>query len=249
MNDNYGRNGVYNLPAFSARTLSSDDIAAVRSLYGAADGVDDCCGRLSGKLFLNNGKPAVNYTVWAEEADDGRVVAATTVSGDGTFRIGGLPAGKLRLLTQDNEPDSPSSATELGDVNITAKQATSIFKKIERSTIDAHLDYLGFNGQVAEMAVPVNAGNTYLILAGSSSIGDNSSIESTSDLILIAPPSVAGNFSNHIRAIGFDVSVASGAPMGEYSLALRSASGERRFLIGGITVEKFPNFWSTAIFK
>jgi hypothetical protein len=57
------------------------------------------------------------------------------------------------------------------------------------------------------------------------------------------------NFANHIRTLGFDVSIAPNTPVGEYSLALRSASGERRFVIGGISVENYPNFWSVANFK
>src|SRR6185369_11273346 len=44
MSDNYGKNGIFNLPAFSARTLAADDIASVRSLYGPLDVDDNCCG-------------------------------------------------------------------------------------------------------------------------------------------------------------------------------------------------------------
>jgi hypothetical protein len=163
--------------------------------------------------------------------------------------MAGLPYGKIRLAAQNNDIDMPSSATEIGEINITAKQPATVIKKIERSIVDTHIDYLGFNGQIGEIAVPVNSGSSYLLLAGSSSLADNSDLESSSDLIAIAPTSFAGNFANHIRAVGFGVTIASNAPVGEYSLVLRTANGERRFLIGGITVEKFPNLWSTAIFK
>jgi matrixin len=249
MNEDYGRNGVYSLPAFSARTLSSDDIVAVRSLYGPADPNDECCGRISGKLILNAGKPAANYTIWAEDGADGRVIAAVNSLPDGSFKMSGLPVGKLRILAQNNDTDSLSSAADLGEVTLTTRQPVSMSKKIERTLIDAHLDYMGFNGQIAEIAVPVNSGSSYLLLAGSSSLGDDPIIESSSDLIHVAPASFSGNFANHIRTVQFEVSVASDAPSGEYSLALRTTSGERRFLIGGITVEKFPNFWSTTNFK
>ena len=249
MNENYGRNGVYNLPAFSARTLSSDDIAAVRSLYGPADQSDDCCGRLSGKLLLATGKPAANYTVWTEDSGDGRVIAASVSLPDGSFKINGLQVGKMRVLAQNNDVDTPSSAIELGEITITAKQPISLVKKIERTAVDTHLDYLGFNGQIGEIAVPLNSGNTYQLLAGSSNLNANSVIESSSDLISISAASLSGNFANHIRTLAFDVSIASNAPVGEYSIAVRTTSGERRYLIGGITVEKFPNLWSSSIFK
>ena len=249
MNENYGRNGVYNLPAFSARTLSSDDIAAIRSLYGSADGDDECCGRVNGKITFSNSKPAANYTVWAEGDNDGRVIAAVNVLSDGSFKMGGMPIGKFKLFAQNSDPVQPSAEADLGEVTVTSKQPSTVVRKIDRSLIDAHFDYLGFNGQIAEIAVPVNSGSSYFLMAGSSSLGENSVVESNSDFISVTSLSFAGNFGDHIRTLGFDVLVVPTAPAGEYSLALRSASGERRFLIGGITVEKFPNFWSVANFK
>jgi len=249
MNENYGRNGVYNLSAFSARTLSSDDIASVRSLYGPSEASEDCCGRITGKLLFNSGKPAVNFTVWAEDAADGHVVAAVTSAPDGSFKMGGLPVGKLRVLTQNNDPNSPSPAADLGKVNVSGKEPVSLTKKIERSAIDSYIDYLGFNGQIAEIAVQVNSGSSYMLLAGSPNLGENWDIEPSSNFLLITPATFAGNFADHIKAVGFEVSIASSAPDGEYSISLRTSSGDRRFLIGGITVEKFPNLWSTAVFK
>lgn len=249
MNENYGRNGVYNLPAFSARTLASDDIAAIRSLYGTAEASDECCGRIGGRLLFSTGKPASGFIVWSEDTEDGRVIAASTTAADGSFRLGGLPTGKMRLMAQNSDADSPSPAADLGEVSVAARQPVTIFRKIERSTINTHIDYLGFNGQIAEMAVPVNSGKSYMMLAGSLSTGDDWDIESTSDLLSISQASFAGNFANHVKAVGFEVSIASSAPDGEYSLAFRNNAGERRFLIGGVTVEKFPNLWSSAIFK
>ena len=249
MNDDYGRNGVYSLPAFSARTLSSDDIAAARSLYGPAEQTDECCGRVSGRIILMTGKPAANYTVWAEDSLDGRVIAAVNSQLDGTFKMGGLPVGKMRILSQNNDGESPSAAADLGEVTVSTKLPVWLTKRIEKTPIDTRLDYMGFNGQIGEIAVPVNAGNTYLLLTGSSSLGESPVIESSSSLIDVAPASSSGNFANHVRTVQFQLSVASNAPIGEYSLALRTPTGERRFLIGGITVERFPNFWSTGNFK
>jgi len=249
MHDNYGRNGVYSLPAFSARTLSSDDIASIRTLYGTSESVEDCCGRINGRLLFNTGKAAANYTVWAENADDGRVVAAVTCASDGSFRMGGLPLEKLRILAQSSDLDPPSPAFGLGEINVSSKLPVNFVKRIERSNVDSFLDYLGFNGQIAEIAVPVNSGNSYFLLVGSSNIGENWNVESSSNLLSITRPAFAGNFADHVKAVGFELSIASNAPEGEYSLSLRNASGERRFLIGGVTVERFPNLWSTAIFK
>jgi hypothetical protein len=40
----------YNLTAFSARTLAEDDLAGIRTIYGASADEDDCCGTLAGRL-------------------------------------------------------------------------------------------------------------------------------------------------------------------------------------------------------
>jgi len=243
MNDNYGKNGVYNLPAFAARTLASDDIAAIRSIYGPADTSEDCCGRIVAKLNFGTNKPANGYTVWAEDSESGRVMAAAYTSGDGSVRIGGLPLGKVRLYAQ-NDSDMPSAAIDLGDIIISTKQPGTISKRIERAATDLKFDYLGFNGQLAGMAVPINAGSSYFLIAGFTDAAfEGMSIQSSSDLIFIQPRTTPGNFSKEIRTLGFEAAISPDAPAGEYSISLRSPNGERRVLIGGLTIEKFPNFW------
>jgi len=244
MNDNYGKNGVYNLPAFSARTLSSDDIAAIRSIYGPAETDESCCGRISGKLSISVNKPANGYTLWAEDGD-GRVVAATTTASDGGVRLGGLPVGKVHLYAQ-NDMDPRSAVVDLGEAVISLKQPVVLNKRLELSSIDIRFDYLGFNGQLSGMAVPVNAGSSYFLLAGSTSAElDGLSVESSSDLILIRPRTTLGNFSKDIRTLGFEADISPEAPTGEYSISLRSPNSERHVLIGGLTIEKFPNFWAS----
>ncbi len=75
MHEHQGKNGIYNLPGFSPRTLAEDDITGVRALYGARNSVEECCGTISGKLTLANGKAARDFQVWAEGAESGRVIA------------------------------------------------------------------------------------------------------------------------------------------------------------------------------
>jgi hypothetical protein len=250
MNDNYGRNGLYGLPAFSARTLSSDDIASVRALYGPVERDSDCCGRIFGKLSLANGSPAAGYSVWAEDVVDGHVVAAVTTFSDGSFRMSGLTAGSVRLFTQSGDGDIVSSAYELGEFAISTKQPIAVNRKLDRASTALRLDFLGFNGQLAETAVEVNSGNTYFLLIGGSNLGaDDAIVDSSSRFITVKPRSYFGSFGSGIRTLGFDVSVTSDTPPGEYSLLVRSPSGERRFLIGGLTVDAFPNLWSLGTVK
>jgi len=248
MSDNYGKNGVFNLPAFSARTLAADDVASVRSLYGPSDGDDNCCGRVNGRLILSSFRPAVNYTVWAEDVESGRVLAATSTSGDGSFRLGGLSIGKVTIYTQSADSDSALAGFTVGEFVVSAKTLAQVTKRLDKNATELHPDFLGFNGTLAGIAVPVNAGNSYSVLIGSTTGNDDDvAVGSTTELIAVQPKTYMGYFSNRIRTVGFDISVATNAPSGEYSLYLRSASGEKRFIIGGLTVEKFANFWTSTV--
>ena len=249
MSDSYGKNGVYNLPAFAARTLASDDIAAVRSLYGPADSSDDCCGRVIGKLVIGGNKPAAGYSVWLEDADDGRVTAATFSATDGTFRLGGVLSGRYHAFAQ-SDADVRLSAVDLGGVSVTTKQPVVLNKKIDRVTGEIRFDFLGLNGQLAGMAIAVNAGNSYFLIAGSSSASNEPTfLESGSDLISLQQRRSGGNFSKDIRTLGFETSIAPNTPLGEYSICVTTRTGFRRYLIGGLTVEKFPNVWSIATLR
>jgi len=249
MSDSYGKNGVYNLPAFSARTLAADDIAAVRSLYGPADTNDECCGRVVGKLILGGSKLPAAFSVWLENTDDGRVAAATVSANDGTFRLSGISPGKYHAYAQ-SDIDVRLSAVDLGSLSVTTKQPIFLNRKIDRVTGDIRFDFLGLNGQLAGMAIPVNAGNSYFLIAGSSGTSNEPTfLESNSDLISLQQGRIGGMFAKDIRTLGFETAIAPNAPLGEYSICASTKSGFRRYLIGGLTVEKFPNLWSIATLK
>ena len=87
MHDNYGKNGVFSLQSFSARTLSDDDVASLRGLYGVKDDAESCCGVIAGRV-LTSAKSGRSMRVWAEDAVTGRVSAETGAAADGGFRRG-----------------------------------------------------------------------------------------------------------------------------------------------------------------
>ena len=251
MNENNGRNGVYNLPAFNARTLAADDVAAIRTLYGPPSTDGTCCGRISGRLVLQTGKPAPNFVVWAEDADDGQLLAAAVTAADGSFRIGGLTAGKIDLRAQGESSDfSTLSSVGIGSFLITPKQTVNVLKKLESINADLSPEYVGFNGQLSSLAVSVNSGGSYNILLGGSNFGNgNLRVGSSSPDIVFSQKPGRMDFGDSAEALSFEIFVAPDTPAGEYSVFVQSETGERRYLLGALTVENVPNLWSTTNYK
>lgn len=248
MNESQGRNGTFNLPAFSARTLASDDIAAIRSLYGPAESDDDCCGRISGRLNFGT-KVTTNYTVWAEDQETGRVLAAVTTGADGSFKLGGLDVGHVDVFAQSDVDDPANTpAVDLGSYTVSTKQPVVITKKIDNLTIPSKLEYLGFNGQLAGLSVLINSGNTYDLAIGGIDLARKLDVGSDSALISVRNSSVRAAYGG-LTTLGFSVSAAPETPVGEYSLFVQFETGARRYLIGGLTVEKYPNFWTVSPLK
>lgn len=249
MHSHTGKNGVYNLPDFGARTLAEDDVAGVRALYGANAADADCCGTLNGKLTTASGKTPVDLRVWAEESTSGRVAAGVLTNSDGSFQIGGLSAGRYKIYAQSGEKAVKFySVEDLGEVEIIRGKSQSLNRKVSGgSRKDFDLQYIGFNGQISELAIPVNGGKSYIIYVG----GKNLSAETTavgfnSPYLQVTPKSLVNHdYGDDISVISFEVKVASGIPAGEYSFFLQKANEKSQFAVGSLTVEPFVNPWNS----
>ena len=101
MHAHQGKNGIYNLPSYSSRTLSEDDISGVRALYGVDKSNERCCGIIEGRIQFSTGKVTKNFQVWAEESETGRVTAGVITDSDGKYLIEGLSIGNYVLYAQD----------------------------------------------------------------------------------------------------------------------------------------------------
>ena len=243
-----GKNGVYNLPSFSPRTLAEDDVAAIRSLYGTRYSGENCCGKISGKLILNNGKPAKNFQVWTEDAASGRVAAGVLTNPDGTFQIEGLLSGQYEIYVQDyTDKATGFSAEKLGEIEITKGKTQNINRRLNSSRRSFDLQYVGFNGQISELAVPVNGGKYYLIYVGGKNLdSENLTIGFNSPYLTVTPKSLVNhNYGDDISVISFEVKVASDIPVGEYSFFLQAKDERTQFAVGSLTVEQFTNPWSS----
>ncbi|MCY7375748.1 MAG: matrixin family metalloprotease [Pyrinomonadaceae bacterium] len=249
MHAHTGKNGVYNLPSFGARTLAEDDVAGIRALYGAKNADDNCCGTINGKLTMLNGKPAKNFQVWAEETASGRVAAGVLSNADGSFQIEGLSGGRYKIYTQSGGKIAAKSYSveKLGEVEVIKGRTQNIVKKLSGGKKNFDLQYVGFNGQISELAVPINGGKSYLIYVGGKNLkAENLIIGFNSPYLKVTPKSLTDqNYGDDISVVSFEVKVAAEILFGEYSFFLKTVNDESQFAVGSLTVEPFVNPWSS----
>lgn len=248
MHEHQGKNGVYNLASFGSRTLAADDIAGVRALYGANSDEENCCGAVGGRLVQANGKPAKDFQVWAEDAESGRVAAGAATNAEGIYRIEGLPGGQYKFYAQGSGKDSAKSFSveNLGEVGVVKGKAQILSKKLRSAAKNFDVRYVGFNGQVSELAVPINGGKSYLIYVGGSNLDSSKvTIGFNSPYITVTPKSLTNHrYGADVSVISFEINVAAEIPLGEYSFFVKAKGEDSEFAVGGLTVETFPNQWS-----
>ncbi len=241
-----GKNGVYNLPAFAPRTLAEDDITGVRALYGAKTEDETCCGAIRGKLLTATGKPVKNSQVWAEEKESGRVVSGVLSNADGEYFFDGLRAGEYRIYAQRKSEENSFTAEQIGTVEVETGETSEIVKKLQSQKTAFNLQFTGFNGQISELAVPVNGGKSYIIYIGGKNL-DTDEIEMSfnSPNISVVPNSrLKYDYGEDVSVISFEVRIAKKTPLGEYGIFVGTRNERTTCLAGSLTVEEFENKWN-----
>ena len=260
MQPRQAKNGVYGLPAVTQRALSADDIAGARSLYGSSAEI----GSISGKLLINRGavtNPA-SVVVFAEEFGTGKIVAGTIASASGDYQLGGLAPGSYRLIAQSAnglltgsdagaaEAAAPENASfartfEISRVPLVVKTgansiAAPVFLLASDSPATIHPRMIGLNAELSTVAVPLEAGKTFTVYVGGEGVNQiaEAGIATSSPLIKIVPKTLtSAEFGTDYPVITFQITVASNAAAGDYSLRLQSASGELSYLAGALSIK------------
>ncbi|HKP69722.1 MAG TPA: matrixin family metalloprotease [Pyrinomonadaceae bacterium] len=242
MHSNYGRNGVFGLRSFSSRTLSADDIAAVRAIYGVRDEATECCGSIEGKIAAGrvNGRPQV----WIEDTD-GRVQGSVEVGSDGSYVFAGLDSGRYRLFAQGSGKQKTGASAELiGEAVVISGQTTIANGKVSGAQVrEIDLTHVGLNGQLSDIAIQLNPGRVYTVYLGGRNLDPRrlNVLFSTSYLAMVPGSGRTLDYGDEISVISFDVRVQRNARKGDYSIYLESPTGGKRALIGGLTIENSPD--------
>ncbi len=232
------RIGLFGSGAVNGRGLSFSDIAAIRDLYdlGAEDAA--CCSSVTGRLTTTGAKPAKEFTVWAEESNSGRVYAMSETAADGTFRLGGMPAGTYSIFWRRGGT-APSSVGILGSIELGNDENRSLVEKIAFESDERVLGYIGINGRLTNSAVPLERGRSATVLLGGKDLkpGDLA-IEFNSPYIAIRPNSIVEqDFGEGISVISLEVFVHEDTPRGLYSIFAASGDSGLSSLVGALNIQ------------
>lgn len=240
MRNSVARNGLYSLPFTSARTLSSDDIAGVRALYGPADSEGHCCGSVAGTVE-RDGTGESEVFLWLEEKETGAVAAMTRVAASGGFRIDGLASGTYDVFTRDEG----AGAASVGEVEIRKDVTSEVRYKSRAGTGRSLLSAVGFNGQLSTIAVPVNAGRSYKIYLSATAELEHFEFGASAPGIAVDRSATEfPDYGSEVSVAAFVVDVDDSVPEGEYTLRLYRNGEMVDCIVGSVSVEKAPNPWS-----
>jgi hypothetical protein len=260
MQPRQGTNGLYEQAAFGPRTLSEDDLAGVRALYGARESF----GVIAGTIKDAAGAPAAGAHVWAEDAATGRVVAGNETLANGSYRIEGLPAGQYRLVTEygservkDAEHDfargasvaefessqaALSTSESQHQINVAAGETVQQDVSLEEGSATFKPQVFGSQGHLSTIAIPLTQGRRYTIFVGGRGVDqiNGSGIQITSPFIKVNPATLTlqSGVDYQYPIISFDVEVAPEALLGDYSIRLQSKTGEVAYISSGLTIDE-----------
>jgi hypothetical protein len=238
-------NGTFGLPALTERTLSEDDRQRVRSLYGSKLRLGRIEGRLVDDRLPNVVAPLNGVNVWAESVATGRVVASGVTNDDGSYRLEGLVPGQYRLLVTPREDSQLRFRSFEASNQIAVKAdlpATVNYNLVTPQATAPALNprMIGLNAELSTVALPIEAGKKlklYLAGEGIDQVpGTNISI--SSPYFTVDPSSLTREqLGTSFPVVSVEVTAASNAPFGDYSIRLQSTSGETAFFPGALTVD------------
>jgi hypothetical protein len=258
MQPRQGANGTYNLPALNMRTLSSDDVAGVRAIYGPRQGLGSIAGRVA--YNSTSGIAAFGAHVFVEETATGRTVAGNVALPDGRYRIDGLPPGQYRVVVENlDEPVSsreiasnaggytgltqatvaPFLTVEAGLVNVGADATSSLDVAVQGGNPAVNPAFVGLgpvaSGMLSSVAVPLIPGRPATVLVGGDQMGLVNSVTVNSPLVVVSNVQQVAGFG--VPVISFDVNPSILTPPGEYSVRLQTTTGQVAYISGGLTID------------
>ena len=247
-------------PSFTMRTLSDDDLAGIRSIYGQRTPAP--VGSIAGHVN------AVGAHVWAENFYTGRVEGSGITDNNGNYRIDQLIPTDYRVRVEYlDEPvvareisvsppysgianQSPFQAAET-QVNVPNGNTAGVNLTVSLAAPTINPRILGVNALQGAPA-QLTAGRSYRFAVGGNGL-DNVPLTTTgfslaAPFMTIAPASFArenpanyGITEPNYGIVSFTLTIADTAKFGDYTLRLRANSGELAFLSGALALDPYTN--------
>jgi len=256
MQPRQGTNGTYNLPNFTTRTLSTDDVAGIRAIYGPRTGLGSIAGRITA-----GGSGLFGAHVFAEEVSTGRVYAGNITLQTGNYRIENLPPGQYRVVAEPlDEPvnvrEIPSSGgaygglqagttpfltTDGGTTNVNADATTTLADIVVPGgapAVNPRFIGTGASGMLSTVAVPVVPGRVMSVMVAGDNLTLVNGVTINSPFIAVSNVQQVNGFG--IPVISFDITPSILTPPGEYSVRLSTSTGQLAYITGGLAVD-LPN--------
>jgi hypothetical protein len=267
MQPRQAQNGLYGLPAFTQRTLSEDDVAGARALYGSQAGMGSISGKLIATAVAGSSKPIFGGHVFAEDALTGRLIAGSITLSSGEYRIASLEPGRYRLVGQSL--DGPVAAADIAGAGgsyaglldtippfrsvlragaspsrslaVTSDAVTSVgFFVSSNPAPSVKPRLIGMNGELSTTVLPLEAGRAFTIYIAGEGLDQipASGISVTSPFITVNQSTVTEEqFDTPYPVISFEITIDPYTPPGDYTIRLQSSDGEYVYLAGALTIE------------
>jgi hypothetical protein len=240
-------NGTFGLPAMTERTLSEDDRQKIRSLYGPGNPLGRVEGRLVDNRIPGAFTPLSGVNIWAENVNNGRVIASDVTEQDGTYQLEGLVAGQYRVMVSPGTPDSKTVQPKFrsfemsNQVVVKAGAATTLnYNMVPEQAASLNPKLIGLNAELSTVALPVEPGKRVKVYLGGEGVDQvpGTSILINSPYFTVDPATLTREqLSTQFPVISIELQVAANAPFGDYTIRLQSNSGETAYVPGAITID------------
>lgn len=235
------RNGLFGLSLPAPRELSSVDKALARQIYGSAAAEDNCCSKIVGRITHDKLRKVDGGSVFAESVATGEIVGAGRVETDGTFEIGGLLPGELRLIWTADQKHRGRTFADPGTIELGESKIHRAEFRVALNGRGPSIEYAGLNGEFARPAIPMTSGRTHTVyVAGRDLDPENVSFGFSSSLISVVPGSIEVHEPiGPLAVVSFGAFVEPDARPGSYSIFAINDLGRISYLPGAVLID--PN--------
>ncbi len=236
MNPEISKNEIGHIFDFG-RSLSSADVASIRSIYGSNIDNTDCCGAITGSIPPRSatGSP---WLIWAEDPETGAVKAQVLSNKTGGFELSGLSEGKYQIFSQGTKPGS-ADLLDFGIISVESGGNIFLGSPIRFAIASFDSLLIGLNAGLSRCPVLMEPGGSYQLFIGGLDLDPRAaSFGSSSPFLEFSEAStVPIDYGNRITARTVNIKVSKEITRGEYSLFLDSVDRTRRYFVGAIIVE------------